>query len=59
MTREEIIRALRDYLADLPQYPDPDTDSALREYDEDLNQGLEALRDLCRLIVDDEPEVTP
>lgn len=59
MTRQEIIDVLRVYLAELPTYPDPDTDQAVQEYDQALNEALEGLRDLCRLIVDDAPEVTP
>lgn len=53
MTRQEIIDVLRVYLAELPTYPDPDTDEAVEEYDQALNEALEGLRDLCRLIVQD------
>ena len=56
MSRKEIVQALARALAGLPAYPEPDTQSALREYDEAMNEGLEALRDLCVDIVGRERE---
>ncbi len=51
MTADEIRAALQSQLAEIPQYPDDDTDEAVREYDDSLNIALEDLRDLCQQIV--------
>ncbi len=51
MSAEEIRAALQSQLAEIPQYPDDDTDAAVSEYDDRLNIALENLRDLCQTIV--------
>ena len=51
MTRDDIVELLRGELALMPKYPEPDTDSALRHYDEAMHDCLEALRDACQYIV--------
>ena len=52
MTRAEIVAILREELRMMPKYPDPDTDSAVREYDETMYDCLDALRDACQQIVE-------
>jgi len=47
-----ILDSLRAELDLLPPCPEePVQDHQWREYDEALNEGLEALRDLCRVMV--------
>jgi hypothetical protein len=51
MTREEILEALAGEISLLPDYPEHDTDEALQEYDEDMNECLETLRDVVTAIL--------
>jgi hypothetical protein len=51
MTREEILYALAGEIGHLPDYPEPDDVAALQEYDEDMNECLEALRDVVTAIL--------
>jgi len=44
MTKDEILRHLREEIDAMPTYPHPDTDHAVAEYDKALDIQLESLR---------------
>ena len=51
MSTDEIRALLSNDLDALPTGPQEDTDEGWREYDDELNRGLESLADTARAIV--------